>query len=49
VDRRDGSDGMNGCFYTCRVFKPKKDDPKMTRELALELYDRRIAQHEVKK
>lgn len=30
-----------GCIYTCRIFRPKKD-PKMTRELALELYDQAI-------
>lgn len=34
-------DMMQGCFYTCRIFRPKKD-PRMTREQALALYDQAI-------
>jgi hypothetical protein len=39
--KREQSDG-NGCFYTCRRFKPRPKDPPLTREFALQLYDKRI-------
>jgi len=45
MDRRDLQDkNENGCFYTCRVFKPKKNDPRVAQEFALALYDARIAE-----
>ena len=45
MDRRDLQDkDMNGCFYTCRVFNPKKGDPRVTQEFALALYDARITE-----
>jgi len=40
-DKRDKG-GVNGCFYSCRIFQ----GPKPTREQALELYDMRISQAE---
>ena len=33
---------VTGCFYTCRVFRSKKGDEPMSKELALRLYDQRI-------
>lgn len=45
-DRRDPESHpdhlLNGCFYKCMIFR-NKQDPPMTREKALELYDTRIA------
>jgi hypothetical protein len=35
---------VNGCFYTCRVFQATKREPVPTREQAIELYDKRIAE-----
>lgn len=43
MDRRV-SEGSRGCFYTCRIFQPKKCEPRIeTQEEALHLYDERIA------
>jgi hypothetical protein len=43
MDRRPlKSPDMNGCFYTCRIFNPAKDEPRMTKEAALTLYDARL-------
>lgn len=45
LDRRTDEQlklNQSGCFYTCRVFNPKKGDEPMTKELALRLYDQRI-------
>lgn len=40
LDRRNGEQSMtNGCFHTCRVFKPKKGDPALTREFVIRLYN----------
>ena len=47
MDRRKLADkDMNGCFYTCRIFNPKKGDSAVTTEAALALYDARIAEVE---
>jgi hypothetical protein len=38
---------MNGCFWTCRVFKWKrKKEPRITQEIALQLYDEEILRYE---
>lgn len=43
MDRRGPHQGdYNGCFYTCRIFKSRKQ-PKPSREEALRLYDEAIA------
>ena len=45
MDRRKLEDtDQNGCFYTCRVFTPKKGDSRINKDTALELYDTRIAE-----
>lgn len=43
MDRRmqAGNLDINGCFWTCRIFRSKKN-PKPTREQALALYDEAI-------
>jgi len=43
LDRRmqTGNLDMNGCFWTCRIFRPKKN-PTPTREQVLEYYDQAI-------
>jgi hypothetical protein len=34
----------SGCFWSCRVYKRKKDQAQITREECLELFDKRIAE-----
>lgn len=44
LDRRPaGNTDMNGCFYTCMFFKPKKGE-SLAKEHVLKLYDKRIAE-----
>lgn len=44
LDRRAaGNTDMNGCFYTCMFFKPKKGE-SLAKEHVLKLYDKRIAE-----
>ena len=46
IDTRAMADkGMNGCFYTCQIFKaPKRKYP--SREQVIEMYDNRIKEAE---
>jgi hypothetical protein len=47
MDRRPLKDSdMNGCFYTCRIFNPAKSEPRVTREIAITLYDARLRELE---
>lgn len=45
--RRDDNK-PSGCFYSCKVYKRKANEPKLTREYVLELYDKRIKEIENK-
>lgn len=48
-DRKNGLTGCWGCFYRCRVFRPKpRGAAKPTREEALKLYDDLIAERVAK-
>lgn len=44
LDRRDNAvDDWNGCFYTCRVFSPAKDEKRLNDPVqAVIWYDRRL-------
>ena len=45
LDRREPADStMQGCFYSCRVFKQKKGDGPLTKEVVIAFYNRRITQ-----
>lgn len=43
LDRREPAEAsLQGCFFTCRVFKPKKGDAPLTRENVIKFYHHRI-------
>lgn len=49
MDRREGKDDGNGCFYTCRVFNPLERGKRPSQEQTLELYDIKIKTNREKK
>lgn len=41
--RPPGAHDFNGCFWTCRMFRPTKEHPRPNRAEALRLYDLALA------
>jgi hypothetical protein len=47
LDRRTQEEvTMNGCFYTCRIFKRERGQQPTTQAFVLSLYDKRIEEAE---